>query len=76
MFRKMGFQPNLQITKADPDPDSSNAAPMPTLSISTLFVRSDANHKATTFNVEAGSWEGMSEEERVRVVNEMWDAVE
>ncbi|CAO1622381.1 unnamed protein product [Parajaminaea phylloscopi] len=76
MFRQLGFQPLL------PQGAGSDA------SISTLFARSDSKGKVTPFKVgdepssggvatggQAG-WTKMSDAERVKLANAMWDAVE
>lgn len=76
MFRQLGFQP---VQPGQPLPESTTSNTSSASSISTLFARSDAKGKVTTFKVGPDgreNWETMDEGERARRCNEMWDAVE
>lgn len=82
MFRQLGFQPLLSSSANAKAATSSSSSS--TANISTLFARSDTKSKVTPFKVGdvggssagKGCWSEMSDEERVKTVNAMWEAIE
>lgn len=76
MFRQLGFQP---VQPGQPLAESTTSNTSASSTISTLFARSDAKGKVTTFKVGPDgkdNWERLEESERARRCNEMWEAVE